>query len=265
VSVIVPCFNEEPAIVEACFASLRAQTFADFECIVVDDSTGDSRARACQAACARDARFAYLRPELRLGIAGSLNLAISHARGSLVARADCDDLSHPDRLARQVAVLQSRDDIGVLGCALAVIDPSGRPTAQRRYPAEHDQIARAMQITNAMAHPTVVIRRSVLDLHGVYDPAFRYCEDLELWLRLINAGVRFANLAAPLVTYRQETTQRPATHWRANLSARAKNLSQRMILRRLLGLTAIAAWSVTPEALRRLAYDRLILQAPTAP
>jgi GT2 family glycosyltransferase len=256
--VIVPCFNEDPAVIARSFAALRAQSFADFECVVVDDSTDPQLAFACEAACATDPRFAYVRPGARLGIAGSLNRAIERARGGLIARADCDDVCHPERLRRQLDFLEGAPEVGILGCALGILDDPGRPGSVRAYPLGHEAIARRMQLTNAMAHPTVMMRRTVLDRCGGYDPTFRYCEDLELWLRLINAGVRFANLPDALVAYRQETTDRPAGNWRDNLRARLKHLSAHMLARRLIGIVAIAVWSATPPAVRRLAYRRLI-------
>ncbi|HEY5105857.1 MAG TPA: glycosyltransferase [Caulobacteraceae bacterium] len=258
VSVIIPCFNEDAGVIEASFASLRAQTLTNFECIVVDEGSDEEKARACRAACARDPRFSYLRPAARGGIAASLNLAIAQARGAYIARADGDDLCDGDRLRAQAAFLGSRPEIGVLGCAVRVIDGNGRPTAHRRYPLKHGQIARCMRLTNAMAHPTVMLRREVFERHGLYDPEFRYCEDLELWLRLIRAGVRFANLSEPLVSYRQEATSRPAAHWRDNLRARAKTLWGPNLALGLLGFVGIAAWSVMPRGLRRLAYGHLI-------
>ena len=81
VSVIVPAFNESVTVLEESLASLMDQTFDDFECIVVDESTHPDLAQACESICARDARFRYVHPSQRLGLPGSLNLGISIARG----------------------------------------------------------------------------------------------------------------------------------------------------------------------------------------
>ena len=84
VTVVVPSFNEDPHIVRASLESIRAQTFADFECIVVDESSRPELAEACRAVCAEDPRFIYVHPTERLGLPKSLNLAISKARGQLI-------------------------------------------------------------------------------------------------------------------------------------------------------------------------------------
>ncbi len=260
VSVIVPTFNEARATLEASLGSLSAQTFTDFEVLVADESADPALAQACQALCARDGRFRYLRPPTRLGLAGSLNFALAQARGDLIARFDGDDLCAPTRLAAQVAFLDAHPEVGVVGSAMRIIDDQGAVRGLRAYPQAHDEIARRMQMTNAMAHPTVMIRADILRALGAYDPAFKAAEDLDLWLRLLNRGVRFANLAEPLISYRQTSSHRGPVNWSENLRARMKNLSARLLPWRLAGLAVVALWSVTPAALRRTLYDRAMLR-----
>ncbi len=264
VSVVVPTLNETRASLTASFDSLIAQTHANFECLVVDESTQPALAGACQALCLRDDRFHYIRPPERVGLAASLNLGLAKARGAYIARFDGDDLCNPERLAAQVAYLEAHPMVDVVGCALEIIDAAGAVRALRRYPAEHAAIARGMQFTSAIAHPTVLIRASVLRAAGGYDPRFRYAEDLELWLRLLGRGARFANLELPLLRYRQNSSERGAAHWRDNLRARLRHLAMSHLAARLLGLAAIALWSVTPGALRRVIYGRVILRPGAA-
>jgi glycosyltransferase involved in cell wall biosynthesis len=260
VSVLVPAFNEPAETLEESLASLRRQTFADFECLVVDDSTKPELAAACEAACARDPRFRYIHPPTRQGLAAGLNLALEEAGGEFIARFDSDDVCHPDRLRRQVEAMDVDPALDVLGSALRIMDSAGAETAVRHYALTHDEIARRMQTSNAMAHPTVMIRRRVLDRYGAYRPEFRFAEDLELWLRLLNAGARFGNLAEPLVNYRQDATHRSADNWRYNLRARRTNFSAALWPRRVAGIAIIAAWSVTPAWLRARIYDLVIFR-----
>lgn len=259
VSVIIPTFNETGATLEASFGSLTAQTFGDFECLVVDESTDPALALVCTQLCARDPRFRYLRPTARVGLAGSLNLALSEARGVFIARFDGDDICHPDRLATQVAFLETHPEVGVVGCAMRIIDHRGEARAFRAYPLTHQQIARRMQVTNAMAHPTVMIRATVFSAHGAYNPAAAV-EDLDLWLRLLNRGVRFANLEDALLSYRQISSHRGPSNWRGNLRARVHNFSLQLLPMRLAGLAIVALWSVTPRAVRQALYDRVMLR-----
>lgn len=258
VSLVVPCFNERPAVLERSLRSVMAQSMADFECILVDESTNAETEAACRALCASDPRFVYMRPAGRLGLAGSLNLGVKAARGRYVARFDSDDICVPDRLIQQVAYLDSNPDIGVLGGHLAIMDEMETPVGVRHYPLTHEGIERRFQMNNAMAHPTVMMRRSVLDAHGAYDPTFRFAEDLELWLRLLNNGVRFANLDQVLVHYRQQQTRRQADNWRYNLLARRKNFSSRHLIRRTAGLVVVGTWAALPASIQEGLFRKLM-------
>jgi glycosyltransferase involved in cell wall biosynthesis len=262
VSIVVPSFNEAPQIVGASLASVRAQTMDDFECIVVDESTDEALARACREVCEADPRFIYIHPSERLGLAGSLNLGLSRARGALIARFDADDLCQPERLALQAAFLDAHPMVDVVGGALEVIDEDGAHQGVRHYPLGHLDIARRMQLTNAMAHPTVMYRRTVVERHGGYDTSFRYSEDLDLWLRWLNAGVRFANLPQVLVCYRQQVTRRNTLHWRYNLRARTRNFGRSFIVRRAAGIGCIAVWSALPAVVQESVFRLLMLGGP---
>jgi glycosyltransferase involved in cell wall biosynthesis len=262
VSIVVPSFNEAPPVIAASLASLRAQTMDDFECFVIDESTDESRARACREFCETDPRFIYIHPSERLGLAGSLNLGLSRARGALIARFDADDLCEPERLALQAAFLDAHPTVDVVGGALEVIGENGAHQGVRHYPLEHLDIARSMQLTNAIAHPTVMYRRTAVERHGGYDTSFRYSEDLDLWLRWLNAGVRFANLPQVLVRYRQQLTRRNTLHWRYNLRARTRNFGRSFVLRRAAGIGCIAVWSALPEAVQESVFRLLMLRGP---
>lgn len=260
VSVVIPLFNEPPAILEVSLASIVGQDFTDYEVLIVDESTSPESSEACQHYCALDPRFHYIRPSQRIGLAASLNLAISRARGTYVARFDSDDRCLPGRLAMQVAYLDQHPDIGVVGGALEIISDDGRHVAVRHYPTDHPEIERKFMTTSALAHPTVMIRRTLIEHHGGYDPAFRYAEDLDLWLRLLGQGVRFANLPDVVVQYRQQQTRRSGEHWSYNLRARRRHFSFRHVVRRSLGIAAIAVWRFVPEDVQEHVFRRMMLR-----
>jgi glycosyltransferase involved in cell wall biosynthesis len=260
VSLVVPAFNEPLDVMRTSLDSVLAQTMPDFECLVVDESTDAGAASACRRLCERDSRFRYVRPDSRIGLAGSLNLGISMAAAPYIARFDSDDICLPHRLERQLTFLDSHPDIDVLGAGLEIFDDDGRTLALRHYPTEADDIERKFQTTTAVAHPTVMMRKAVLERFGGYDVSFRFAEDLELWLRLLNNGVRFANLDEILVKYRQQSTRRNNMHWRFNLRARTKNFSGRHLPRRLVGLAAIAVWQMIPPAVQERIFHRVLLR-----
>ncbi len=245
---------------QASLESIRAQTFADFECIVVDESTRPELADACRALCGKDPRFIYIHPTERLGLSKSLNLGISKARGQLIARFDSDDICMPERLELQVGFLRAHPEISAVGGAMDIVSSEGKFIAHRSYPQSSNAIAKAMQFTNAVAHPTVMFRKEAIDLYGGYDPTYRYCEDLDLWLRWINAGILLRNLPNVLVQYRQDNTRRDHLNWRYNLRVRLFNFSTRHLIRRIIGIVCIAIWVAVPEKLQEQIYKVIVLR-----
>jgi glycosyltransferase involved in cell wall biosynthesis len=261
VSVVVPSFNEPVAILEESLSSLMNQTFGDFECIVVDESSQPELAHACKSICGRDARFRYVHPPQRLGLSGSLNLGISMARGELIARFDSDDVCLPERLQAQITFLDENPEVGVVGAAVEIIDENGSSKGVRHYPQLFLEIVRKLHFTTSLAHPTVIYRASIPRRYGAYDPFFRYSEDLDMWLRWLNNGVVFANLPDILVKYRQARTQRHRDHWKFNLRARFRNFAPSFMVRRLTGIICIGIWSFLPKVVQEAFFRLLLIRA----
>jgi len=178
----------------------------------------------------------------------------------LIARFDSDDICMPERLNLQVAFLRSHPEISVLGGALDIISSEGELLSHRHYPQTSVAIAKGMQLTTTIAHPTVMFRKEAVEQYGGYNPDFRFAEDLDLWLRWMNAGLQFANLPQVLVQYRQDNTRRDQRHWRFNLRARTANLSARHVVRRAIGIACIAAWVSMPKKAQEQIFKALILR-----
>ncbi len=255
----MPAFNEAADVMAESINSVIAQTMGDFECLVIDESTKPESAAACQSLCERDARFQYIRPSTRIGLAGSLNLGISKARAPLIARFDSDDISLPHRFEHQLAFLDANPHVDVLGGGLEIFNAEAGTIAIRHYPTDPFEITRRFQITTPIAHPTVMMRKAVLERCGGYNPEFRFAEDLDLWLRLLNRDVRFANLPEVLVRYRQMSTARNPQHWQFNLRARLRNFSYRNLPHRLAGILAIATWCFIPTIIQEHVFRKLLL------
>jgi glycosyltransferase involved in cell wall biosynthesis len=248
-----------PQILLASLQSLAQQSFSDFECVLVDESIEAASLECAAAFCKADPRFRHVIPSERLGLAGSLNLAIQEARAPIVARFDSDDICMPNRLELQIAMMNKMPELGVLGGGLEIMNSDCETLAYRSYPQSHNEVARALHIISPLAHPTVMMRKSVVLAAGGYDPYFRYAEDIDLWLRILKIGGRFGNLPDVLVRYRQNSVIRSAAHWRYNFRARARNFSRPYIFRRLVGLTIVGLWSSLPQAIQRMAFHKLLL------
>ena len=260
VTVVVPSFNEAPHVVRASLESIRHQTFSNFECLVVDESTNPQLAEICRSICSEDSRFIYIKPTERLGLPKSLNLAISRARSRFIARFDSDDVCMPERLALQVAFFEEHPEIAAVGGALNIIGDEDQILAHRSYPESSVKIAKGMQLTTTIAHPTVMFRREAFEKFGGYNPDFCFAEDLDLWLRWMNAGLLFANLPQVLVHYRQNNTCRNPHHWHYNLRARVSNFTTSYSILRILGIVCIATWAALPNFFQKLIFKLLILQ-----
>ena len=179
--------------------SVLAQTFTDFELIVIDDASTDSTLDILQAIT--DPRVVVASNATNLGTARTQNRALALARGEYVAQHDADDVSDATRLARQVAFLDARPDIALVGSWYRKVDEDGVVLGERALPTEPAQIAWALVFYCPMVHSTVLYRRSVVLDAGGYDDTFRYASDYELWSRLATR-YRLANLPAVLLAYR---------------------------------------------------------------
>lgn len=217
VSVIMAVHNGAAWVAEA-VRSVLDQTMPDLELIVVDDASSDGTAGILAGLA--DPRLRVQRTE-RLGLARALNEGLRLARAPLVARLDADDVAAPDRLARQVAFMQARPEVGVLGTGAREVDAAGRAWGVVRPPAADADIRRALIRRNLFVHSSVMVRRALLVDAGGYDPSFPVAQDYDLWLRLARR-TRLANLPEPLVVRRLLPTRVSASREAERLRSEAR-------------------------------------------
>jgi glycosyltransferase involved in cell wall biosynthesis len=200
VSVIMPVRNGGRWIGEA-IASLAAQTFADFELLVVDDGSNDDSGHIVAAAARHDARIKLI-AQPPTGVAAALNRGLDAATGRLIARLDADDRAYPPRLERQVAFLAANPAIGLVGSWADVIDADGATIGGRRPETAPAALARILAQRNPMLHSSVMWRAGLTAAAGRYRQAFEAAEDYDLWLRMAEHAP-IANIPEALVQYRQ--------------------------------------------------------------
>ncbi len=201
VSVLMAVHDGERYLRQA-IGSILAQTFSDFEFLVVDDGSADSTADILHSY--RDSRIRLFRNPGNMGLAASLNRGIDEARGRYIARMDADDISLPERLARQVAFLDGHPEIGACGTWYRVF---GERIDEVRLPTGPDEIRCRLFFYNVLAHPTAVLRADAFRRGALrYDVAYRTSQDYDLWVR---ASRRFplANLAEFLLLFRVHPDQ----------------------------------------------------------
>ena len=198
VTVFVPVYDRALVLRQA-LESVLAQRYADFELLVLDDGSSDASVEV-----ARELGDPRIRIEVHArnrGIPATRNHGLALARGEYLAMADSDDVSHPQRLALQVAWLDAHPEVAALGSWALRTDASGRRVgAPLLRPTAPRELAGRVLFASVMKSPTVVARTAVLREHG-YREELVLGSDIDLWAR-ISARHALANLPRFLVRYR---------------------------------------------------------------
>ena len=202
ISVIMPVYNAERYVAEA-VESILAQTFTDFEFLIIDDGSTDGSLEILQKYADEDPRI-RLKSRPNTGYVVALNEMLADARGEFIARMDADDISVPFRFESQVAFMQREPSVCAIGSGVELIDPNGLKLTTMQLPPTHREIdAHNLQgRSSAICHPSTLIRRSAIAAIGGYAPTYYCAEDVDLFLRLAEVGL-LANLNDMLLQYRQ--------------------------------------------------------------
>ena len=195
ISVVMPVHNALPWLDES-VTSILAQSFSDFEFVILDDGSTDGSGERLRFWAERDPRIRLVPGAERLGAAGSSNAVVAEARAPLVARMDADDIAHLDRLAHQVALMDEEPGVVLAGTLSDVIDKKGR----RVRPADHARLLRRSRFA-PFGHSSIMFRREAFDRAGGYRAEAERWEDVDLYLRMAREG-RIAVIPEPLTTVR---------------------------------------------------------------
>ena len=199
VSVIMSMYNAA-ATLRTSLNSLLAQTFSDWELILIDDGSSDGSAGLARSLA--DPRIHVEIGGARQGLAARLNQAIEVANGRYLARMDADDVAFPERFSRQVEFLESHPQVDLVGSAMTVFGDGGRSVGFYPVAATHEDICARPMAGFYLPHPTWMGKAEWFRRWS-YDEACRKAQDQDLLLRAF-ATSRFAAITEPLVGYRQE-------------------------------------------------------------
>lgn len=201
VSVLMSVYNAEGYVTEA-VESVLAQTFGDFEFLIIDDGSTDGSLSILNRFAAQDRRI-RLNRRTNGGLTDALNVMIAMARGTFLARMDADDVAMPHRFETQCAFLQSNPDHSLVGSRVVIIDPDGDELCELGDRFEHDEIVNGLLRFEGQLiyHPSVMMRREAVVAVGGYNVEFEAAQDLDLFLRLAEVS-RLANVSEPLLKYR---------------------------------------------------------------
>ncbi|KPK84167.1 MAG: hypothetical protein AMS27_10725 [Bacteroides sp. SM23_62_1] len=205
VSIIMPVYNCEKYVGEA-IESVLAQSFKDFEFIIIDDGSDDNTSQIIEEYDKTDNRIRILRNEQNLGVVKSLNIGLRQSVGEYIARIDADDIWLPEKLEKQIIYLEKNGDIGMLATSKLNIDADGKIRERDKYPKTYSykDIRDNILKRNLFCHSSVIFSNNVLKKVGYYDETFINSEDYEYWMRVISA-TKVEMLEEPLVYYRIST------------------------------------------------------------
>jgi glycosyltransferase involved in cell wall biosynthesis len=198
ISIGMPIFNAGRYLRKAVLSILQ-QTFSRWELIIIDDASIDAALATIQDLY--DPRIRIVRGADNRGLAARLNEAVGLASGRYFARMDQDDISHPERLARQLAFLESQPGVDVLGARCLLIDGEDRVSGLLEFPEQHEEVCRRPWRGILMPHPTWMGKTEWFRNHPYRSPGPYFCEDQELLLRTHRSS-RFAVLPEALLAYR---------------------------------------------------------------
>ena len=209
----MPVYNASHYL-KAAMQSVLAQSFKDFEFIIVDDGSSDNSLEILREFAKDDSRI-KLQTRPNTGIVGALSDGLAQANGEFVARMDADDVALPNRLETQIAALRSRSECVAMGTAVVFTDPEGRELKVYRPSSIHSEIENELAAGNggALVHPSVMFRRDALLRCGGYREQYNFIEDLDLYVRLLEFGA-LSNLRDVMLHYRQHG--RSVNHTKGN-------------------------------------------------
>lgn len=195
VSVLMAVRNEE-ATVEASVRSILDQSFGDLEMIVINDGSTDRTSQILSRLGSQDNRLLIVEQD-NAGLTRSLNRALELANGEYIARQDGDDVSHPERLAKQIDVLDNRPEVVLVGSNS--IDEEINGSVSEWGWQDDDQLARTVFRNTPFPHSSAMMRAKIAKQLGGYDESYQTSQDMEFWMRLAKEG-RLSMVREPLIT-----------------------------------------------------------------
>ncbi len=220
ISVILP-FRDASSTLRRSVRSILDQTFHDFELLLVDDGSTDDSPQIADSFQDERIRHIRLNPQ---GIVGALNEGIYASHGIFVARMDSDDYSHPERLKKQLAFFQDNPDLGVVSCLVNYRGDKEKNFGYYHYVqwtnevTTHETIYLKRFMESPLAHPSAMIRRELIKKYGVYKEG-EFPEDYELWLRLMEKGVKFGKVPDYLLDWYDDDNRLSRRHKKYSMEA----------------------------------------------
>jgi glycosyltransferase involved in cell wall biosynthesis len=184
VTIIMATWNRSRLIGRA-IASVRSQTFSDWELVICDDGSTDNTPEVIYEWQAKDPRIQYTRSDENQGISKNYNRGLRIAKGEYIAMIDDDDpWCDKDKLKKQLAFLEGNKEYAGCGGGLIVVEPGGRELYRYLKPKTDAEIRKYMLFSNPMANSTTLFPKRAGEKAGWYDESIRYAGDRDFWLKM---------------------------------------------------------------------------------
>jgi glycosyltransferase involved in cell wall biosynthesis len=183
ISVVISVYNQADYLTLALNSLLR-QTYKEIEVLVADDASKDGSLQAIKKI--KDERLKVFCFTKKRGLAKNLNFLIKQAKSNLIARMDGDDVSMSTRLAEQINYLHHYPQTVLLGSWAKVINGQGKEVGEIINPVNYQKIKASILAKNVFVHPSIVFRKETFLNVGGYDESLPYCQDYDLFLRLVS-------------------------------------------------------------------------------
>ena len=184
VSVVTSVYNGETYL-EECVDSILNQTFQDFEYIILNNGSTDRTAEILNKFT--DPRLKIVHQD-NLGIAMSLNKGVKLSRSDIIARLDADDYSFPQRLEKQVTFMEQHPEIVVCGSRFKELLGGNTFNQSIRFIETDQAIRKSMSLFNPFSHSATIFRKKAFLESGGYNCRYKYAQDYDLWVRILNFG-----------------------------------------------------------------------------
>lgn len=240
ISICIPAYNADRYL-ESTLASVRRQRYPYWELIVVEDGSADDTQRIVTAFAATVPQIVrYLRHDENRGLPATRNTAIAAAHGSWIALLDSDDMWMPHHLDSLVACVR-RQPVDLVHSGSILFQNGSGHLLGVRAPSQAmlQDFPRSLFVADYIIQPSsVLLRRDLWRYVGGFDPAFRYVEDRDMWLRCARAGARFCYSGQDTCLYRKHAAAL-STHAAAMAEASAAVFDKHL------------DWDAIPTGLRR--------------
>lgn len=203
ISVIMPVYNTENFLDES-IQSILNQSFSDFEFIVINDASTDNSDGVIKKYL-KDTRIVYIKNKVNRGIPYNRNLGLKLSRADIIANMDSDDISDCCRFAKQYNYLMNHKDIALVGSFIKVIDENSNVIGKMIKPIGPEKIKKVCFFYSPHAQPAIMFRKDIINKIGNYREEYPFCQDIDLYFRVIFSGYKTNNIPEYLLKYRKHS------------------------------------------------------------